>query len=73
VNLDTANVQSGWTNLIVEQLGLKPEDRFEVYDILSGETYFWNGPYNYVMLDPAKMPAHILHLRVQETKNEASA
>jgi len=72
VNLDTANAQTGWTGLKMEELGLEPDEQYEVHDILSGETYSWNGPHNYVLLDPAKMPAHILHLRRQGSTNEAS-
>ena len=32
-------------------------------DVLTGEIYRWNGPYNFVLLHPEKMPAHVLHLR----------
>lgn len=70
VNLDLTNAQSGWTDLKMGELGLEPDAHFELHDILSGETYSWQGPHNYVLLDPGKMPAHILHLQTRKFKSE---
>jgi hypothetical protein len=36
---------------------------FEAHDLLSGPPTVWNGPHNYVRLDPAVEPAHVLRLR----------
>ncbi len=62
VNLDGRNPQSGWTNLDLASLGLDYGE-FEAEELLSGERYIWHGPHNYVLLDPAKWPAHVLVLR----------
>ena len=63
VNLDPHNPQSGWTNLDLATLGLEPENEFELFDLLSGETYRWQGAWNYVALDPRRGPAHVLVVR----------
>jgi starch synthase (maltosyl-transferring) len=62
VNLDTAFAQSGWTDLNMDELGLKPDERYTVRDLLRDGLYEWSGPSNYVLLDPAVMPAHVFHL-----------
>ena len=63
VNLDPRALQTGWTALDLGELGLAPGQDFDAHDLLSGETYRWQGERNYVALDPTAMPAHILHLR----------
>ncbi len=63
VNLDPHSAQSGSTWLDLEALGLSPDVPYEAHDELTNTTYVWHGPANYVHLDPASAPAHILHLR----------
>jgi starch synthase (maltosyl-transferring) len=58
VNLDPYQRQAGWTHLDLPALGLKPEQAFPVHDVLTGAHYNWQGPGNYVELDPAG-PAHL--------------
>jgi starch synthase (maltosyl-transferring) len=62
VNLDPRNVQSGWVELDLEALGLEPDTTFTVHDELSGERYTWRGVRNFVMLDPARTPAHVFSI-----------
>jgi starch synthase (maltosyl-transferring) len=62
VNLDPANAQSGWVTLDLASLGLADGVNFRVEDLLAGETYPWRGPRNFVMLDPARAPAHIFRI-----------
>lgn len=71
VNLDTLNSQSGWTDLNLNDLGVETSQSYEVHDLLNDATYSWTGAHNYVLLDPGTMPAHVLHLRIQDQKNEA--
>jgi starch synthase (maltosyl-transferring) len=74
VALDAQAALGGWTNLNMQTLGLRQNERYEAYDLLRGEGYIWNGPHNYVLLDPAAMPAHVLHLRrIAENESEAHA
>jgi starch synthase (maltosyl-transferring) len=63
VNLDPVAVQDDvvWVDLGALQI---PWDHpFEAHDELSGVTYTWQGGDQYVRLDPANQPAHVLHLR----------
>jgi starch synthase (maltosyl-transferring) len=59
VNLDAANVQSGWVTLDLEALGLEGAQEITVEDLLTGERYPWWGTRNFLMLDPRKAPAHV--------------
>jgi starch synthase (maltosyl-transferring) len=43
-------------------LGIDSGKSFHAADLLSGETYAWQGSRNYVELTPGSRPAHILHL-----------
>jgi len=58
VNLDPHNTQIGWTNLNMPRLGLDGAGEFEALDLLTNQSYIWNGPRNYVELRPGA-PAHI--------------
>ena len=63
VNLDPNYTQAGWTKLDLEALGVDPHLPFQVHDLLSGAHYLWNGPRNYVELNPHRMPAHVFRIR----------
>jgi starch synthase (maltosyl-transferring) len=62
VNLDYRYKQSGWVNLSLEELGLDAGQTYKVVDLLADATYRWQGPRNYVELNPLKMPAHIFRV-----------
>ncbi|MBI5367324.1 MAG: alpha-1,4-glucan--maltose-1-phosphate maltosyltransferase [Planctomycetes bacterium] len=61
VNLDPFRVQEGMVTVPLEELGLKPGGRYEVCDLLTGARYAW-GDRNYVRLDPATEPGHVLRV-----------
>jgi len=63
VNLDPHNVQSGWTNLDLNELELDDDESFEAHDLLGGGQYAWRGARNYVELNPHTLPAHVLRIR----------
>ena len=63
VNLDPHHKQSGFVNLPLEDLNIDPDQRYQVHDLLTGARYLWNGPRNYVELDPQGLPAHIFAIR----------
>ncbi len=67
VNLDPDRVQTGVTNLDLAELGVHPEEPFDAEDLWSGETYRWQGPRNFVRLDPARSPVHVLRVRPATT------
>ena len=63
VNLDPHHVQSGWVELDLERFGIAADDTFQMHDLLSGAHFLWHGARNFVLLDPARMPAHVFRLR----------
>ncbi|HWF57665.1 MAG TPA: maltotransferase domain-containing protein [Candidatus Dormibacteraeota bacterium] len=65
VNLDPRSAHESTTWLDLEALGIPRDAPFTAHDELTGATYTWWGPANYVRLDPAVQPAHVLHLRAQ--------
>ncbi|WP_370328238.1 alpha-1,4-glucan--maltose-1-phosphate maltosyltransferase [Euzebya sp.] len=64
-NLDPHHAQEGMTALDMWQLGMDGVDApYDVHDLLTGHTWTWQGPRNYVRLDPsAGEPVHVFHLR----------
>ena len=69
VNLDPHHVQSGWVTLDLGALGIEPEQPFEVHDLLTDARYAWHGSRNFVLLDPARVPAHLFRVR-RRVRNE---
>ena len=63
VNLDPHHVQSGWLNLDLPALGLEAKQAYQMHDVLTGAHFLWQGPRNYVSLDPQRCPAHVMQLR----------
>jgi starch synthase (maltosyl-transferring) len=63
VNLDPRNTQSGWVDLPLAELGIEADRPFQVHDQLIDTSFQWQGPRNYVELNPQKVPAHILVIR----------
>ncbi len=59
INLDPVNRQMGWLYLDTAQLGLTDESVYTCEDLLTGASYEWRGPSNYVALDPAEQPGHL--------------
>jgi starch synthase (maltosyl-transferring) len=62
VNLDPRNKQSGWINVATELLGLGSQESYQVHDLLTDARYVWHGSLNFVLLDPAVLPAHIFQV-----------
>jgi starch synthase (maltosyl-transferring) len=63
VNLDPHHTQSGWLDLPLADLGIEREHPFQAHDLLGEGRFLWNGPHNFVELDPRICPAHIFRLR----------
>ncbi|MGH2708074.1 MAG: alpha-1,4-glucan--maltose-1-phosphate maltosyltransferase, partial [Actinomycetota bacterium] len=63
VNLDPHSVQSGWITLPLEDLGIDRWSPYQMHDLITEDRYRWEGPRNYVQLDPRIVPAHILRVR----------
>ena len=63
VNLDPYHRHAGWLELPLEKLGLDPRRPYRMHDLLGGGSYLWQGPRNYVELDPESGTAHIFRVR----------
>jgi starch synthase (maltosyl-transferring) len=63
VNLDPHHTQSGWLELPSEELGLDPQQTFQMHDLLTDARYLWQGKRNYIQLDPNSVPAQIFRVR----------
>ncbi|MCJ7808266.1 MAG: alpha-1,4-glucan--maltose-1-phosphate maltosyltransferase, partial [Dehalococcoidia bacterium] len=59
VNLDPHYTQSGWVELPLSEFNLTEKQPYEVFDLLNDTHYKWQGPRNYVELNPYDCPAHI--------------
>jgi starch synthase (maltosyl-transferring) len=63
VNLDFHHTHSGWVDLSLGPLGLKPDQPYQVHDLLTDAHYLWQGARNYVELNPQSVPAHIFRIQ----------
>jgi starch synthase (maltosyl-transferring) len=63
VNLDPHHSQSGWVELSMKELGLDPQQPFQMHELLTNARYLWHGAKNYVQLNPASVPAQIFRVR----------
>ncbi len=63
VNLDPHNFQSAWLTVPISEFGWNESDTYEVRDLLTNESFLWNGARNFVALDPRTRPAHVLEVR----------
>ena len=62
-NMDMDNVQEGMVELDMGKLGLAPDSFFFLKDLITDESFVWRGNKNFVRLDPAKAPGHLLVLK----------
>lgn len=69
VNVDPHHTQTGWLQLDLATLGLPESGTYQVHDLLSGQRFLWQGPRNFVSLDPGRAPAHIFRIR-QRVRSE---
>jgi starch synthase (maltosyl-transferring) len=60
VNLDPEHPRSGWVDVRMPELGMAWDEPFEARDLLTGETFAWDGARNYVELHPGHQPGHVL-------------
>ena len=63
VNLDPHHTQVGMVTLPLEQLGIPLARTYQAHEQLSGARYMWNGPRNYVEINPASVPGQIFRFR----------
>ena len=62
INLDPTRPHEAMVHVPLDALGLAPDAVYPVTDLLTGAQFRWRGARNYVRLDPAREPAHVLRL-----------
>jgi len=63
VNVDPHHTQAGMVNLPLEELGIRRDRGYQAHELLSGARYLWNGPRNFVEINPHAIPAQIFRFR----------
>ncbi len=59
VNFDFANTQGGWVEFSPAAFDLGPVGPVGLKDAMTQDEYIWRERWNFVMLDPNKMPVHV--------------
>ncbi len=67
VTLDANGNQSGYVRLPKEKLKLGDKINLKVHDVVTDERYTWTQEWNFVELNPHKMPFHLLKLEIHES------
>ncbi|HEY5743762.1 MAG TPA: alpha-1,4-glucan--maltose-1-phosphate maltosyltransferase, partial [Terrimicrobiaceae bacterium] len=63
VTVDPHHSQAAFVHVPLEQLGIGPQETFQVEDLLTGERFLWTGTRNFVSLNPHTRPAHVFRVR----------
>ena len=63
VNVDPHHTQAGMVTLPIEELGIRRDRGYQAHELLSGARYLWNGPRNFVEINPHAIPAQIFRFR----------
>jgi len=67
VTLDPNTNQTGYVQLPKERLRLGDKINVKVQDLITDEHYTWTQEWNYVELNPHKMPFHLFKLQLHES------
>lgn len=67
VNLDPNQRHSGFVQLPMEKLRLQGGVNVKLHDLITDEHFTWTQEWNYVELDPFKMPFHLFKLEIHES------
>jgi starch synthase (maltosyl-transferring) len=62
VNLNFREPQHGHIELPLADLGIDADRSYRLEDLLVGSTFEWQGPRNFVELDPGQSPAHVFRV-----------
>ena len=65
VNVDPRRTQAGMVTLPLDDLGLPRDKAYQAHELLTGARYVWNGPRNYVEINPSSAPGQIFRFRRQ--------
>jgi starch synthase (maltosyl-transferring) len=67
VNLDPNGKQSGYVQLPKARLRLGDKINLKLKDLITGEYYTWTQEWNFVELNPNKIPFHVMQLEIHES------
>jgi starch synthase (maltosyl-transferring) len=67
VNLDPNGKQSGYVQLPKDKLKLSNMVNVKLHDLITDEHYTWTQEWNFVELNPFKMPFHLFKLEIHES------
>jgi len=59
VNLDPHAMHETTIEVPIAELGIAPDESYEMSDLLTGARYTWRGARNYVRLDPVERVGHV--------------
>ncbi|MBI3455419.1 MAG: alpha-1,4-glucan--maltose-1-phosphate maltosyltransferase [Candidatus Rokubacteria bacterium] len=62
VNLDPFEAHEARLRLPLLELGIGPEERFQVRELITDQRHLWRGPIQAIRLDPRAEPAAIFHI-----------
>ena len=68
VNLDQHTKQAGYIQVPREALGIKNKINLKLHDLITEESYTWTQEWNFVELEPNKMPFHLFKVEIHESK-----
>ncbi len=68
VNLDAHQKQSGYVQLPLHLLSLRKLINVKLLDLITGETYTWAQEWNFVELEPQKMPFHLFKMEIHASQ-----
>jgi starch synthase (maltosyl-transferring) len=67
VNLDPHSRHSGYVQLPRTRLRLGDNINVKLHDLVTEDHYTWTQEWNFVELDPANLPFHLLKLEIHES------
>ncbi|HET9054965.1 MAG TPA: alpha-1,4-glucan--maltose-1-phosphate maltosyltransferase, partial [Cyclobacteriaceae bacterium] len=67
VNLDPNHTHAGYLQLPKNLLKLEDKINVKLYDIMTGEQYTWTQEWNFVELNPHKLPLHLFTVAIHES------
>jgi starch synthase (maltosyl-transferring) len=67
VNLDPNGKQSGYVQLPKARLRLGDKINLKLKDLITDEYYTWTQEWNFVELNPNKIPFHVMQLEIHES------
>ncbi len=67
VNLDPHSRQSGYVQVPKDKLKTGDHINLKLHDLMTHDHFTWTQEWNYVEIDPHKMPFHLFHVKIHES------